>query len=554
MALSSEDKLSMSESPKPVDTVPSWFQSRSREFRYTIPAEFEFAYIDRTGKVVMYGPFLMAESFSHGVAPVTLWMYAMEGDKLKVDDSLSFRQISNSLLREDGTFVKTQYIVKPFIDADFAVANNGGRSLIVDKNGQARGSFDATWVGNMSEGLIPICGDQSGNVKVTVSTYEAKHNADGEIEVSQSGLPKWGYIDIAGEYAIAPKFDHAAEFSEGLAKVQKDLPWTARRSRESMDDSGKSAQYSQVGYIDKTGKMVVPYKYQDGRSFKDGLAAVKFDDKWGYIDAGGTVVISFSYDFAFDFADGLAAVERDEKVGFIDRAGKLVIPMQFADAKCFDGGIAPATSDGRNWGFIDKSGKFAIEPKFLGAFPFNGTRALVYIKQRDEIGTDVSEVPFLLKLAQAARSRSQIEPARVMFKRVIELAPQSDDAKIAQAFIKTALPAVPVPEAAIELYERGCDLASADDKSASLKLLEECVKKYPEFDWAYGALGQVLTMDAKYAEAETVLKQVLQRNPDYLKGYYRLAELYQEMGKHELSKSMFDKARSLNPDDDVFQE
>lgn len=53
--------------------------------------------------------------------------------------------------------------------------------------------------------------------------------------------------------------------------------------------------------------MITP-QYEDADSFNEGLAAVKKDGKWGYIDETGKTVIPFEYDYAFPFSEGLAVV------------------------------------------------------------------------------------------------------------------------------------------------------------------------------------------------------------------------------------------------------
>lgn len=49
-------------------------------------------------------------------------------------------------------------------------------------------------------------------------------------------------------------------------------------------------------------------QYEDARIFSDGLAAVKKDGKWGYIDAGNNVVIDFQFDVVYSFNEGKAIV------------------------------------------------------------------------------------------------------------------------------------------------------------------------------------------------------------------------------------------------------
>jgi hypothetical protein len=90
---------------------------------------------------------------------------------------------------------------------------------------------------------------------------------------------KWGLIDKTGKEIVPPKYDNAGGFKEGLAKVKLNGKW---------------------GFIDKTGKVIVPPKYDDAWSFSEGLAKVKLNGKWGFIDkTGKEIVIVFppKYDF-----------------------------------------------------------------------------------------------------------------------------------------------------------------------------------------------------------------------------------------------------------------
>jgi hypothetical protein len=82
-----------------------------------------------------------------------------------------------------------------------------------------------------------------------------------------------GYIDKTGKMVIEPKFSVAKNFSEGLAAVATFGSY----------DPGLGVIFGSWGYIDKTGKVVIPGEFQDVRSFSEGLAAVKIGGKWGYI-------------------------------------------------------------------------------------------------------------------------------------------------------------------------------------------------------------------------------------------------------------------------------
>ena len=60
--------------------------------------------------------------------------------------------------------------------------------------------------------------------------------------------------------------------------------------------------------------------------FYEGLACVMDDnEKWGFVDETGKVVIPYQWESATYFNEGLAAVmDANDKWGFIDKTGKIV--------------------------------------------------------------------------------------------------------------------------------------------------------------------------------------------------------------------------------------
>ena len=62
------------------------------------------------------------------------------------------------------------------------------------------------------------------------------------------------------------KYDYIEPFHEGLAAVQRNDQW---------------------GFVDTTGKEVVPPKYDNVEFFHEGLALVKLKKKFGFIDQQG---------------------------------------------------------------------------------------------------------------------------------------------------------------------------------------------------------------------------------------------------------------------------
>ena len=84
------------------------------------------------------------------------------------------------------------------------------------------------------------------------------------------------------------------------------------------------------GFIDNTGNLVIPYKYDRADGFIEGLAAVSINGKWGFIDKNDSIVIPFKYTYIDGFSTtGFAMVNIDDKYGFIDRKGTEVVPLEY---------------------------------------------------------------------------------------------------------------------------------------------------------------------------------------------------------------------------------
>lgn len=159
--------------------------------------------------------------------------------------------------------------------------------------------------------------------------------SEGFAKVKVNG--KYGFIDKTGKEIIPTKYDWAGDFNEGLARV-------------ALDDK--------AGYIDKKGKVAIPLKYEWAGDFSEGFARVVLNDKFGYIDETGKEIIPTKYEWAGDFSEDLAATN----IGYINQKGEVVIPyknLEIQEAWDFSEGLAQVEIRGQN-GFIDKNGKLVI--------------------------------------------------------------------------------------------------------------------------------------------------------------------------------------------------
>ncbi|MEO0477463.1 MAG: WG repeat-containing protein [Planctomycetota bacterium] len=193
---------------------------------------------------------------------------------------------------------------------------------------------------------------------------------------------KWGYIDTSGEWVIEPKFAEATRdypgvpagnFSDGLAWFQV-VEMSERNKLDQNDEFVRDEDNKPikeafarrtVGYINRSGKVVIEPRYQMAHDFGEGLAAVriKSHDQWGFIDKDGKRVISPRFDAVGRFNEGLCPVALNGKWGYIDPKGDEQINYRFKEAREFSEGLA-AAREGEKWGYIDPQGQWIIEPTY----------------------------------------------------------------------------------------------------------------------------------------------------------------------------------------------
>src|SRR5580692_11670283 len=80
-----------------------------------------------------------------------------------------------------------------------------------------------------------------------------------------------------------------------LGKAVKDL-----HSPADNIDEGQAGEY-QSGFIDRTGKFIIPPKFDYAAEFVEGMGVVQLNGKYGYINKHGKLVVKPQFDNAFDF-------------------------------------------------------------------------------------------------------------------------------------------------------------------------------------------------------------------------------------------------------------
>jgi hypothetical protein len=231
---------------------------------------------------------------------------------------------------------------------------------------------------------------------------------DGMFRVRING--KYGFADAQGKVVIQPQWEFAVAFSEGKAIVSDngnssiidkngkifaaDLGDGAGLYRFFSNRARCRSNDGRYGYMDATGKRVIPPLYETGDDFTNGAAIVSSNGKYGLIDTSGNFLIPAEYEFLFSLGDGLYKVKDSEgHTGVLNQQGQTIVERVYDDvfhlqknylmvekdylSGCFDLSgkmIYPATSplqlffvDGRSVvynemkaGMIDTTGNYII--------------------------------------------------------------------------------------------------------------------------------------------------------------------------------------------------
>lgn len=247
-------------------------------------SDYKYGYIDKEGNISIHIKYNHATSFVNGNAVAERHNYNEEYD----EDGLWIKGYRYWINQKGKYFLKEKIYGGPAIDfaspfcEKLALRETGDLTNYIDKKGNSIiGPYDGG--SSFCEGLAAVYSYMGDEVF------------------------KAGYINTKGEMVIAQKFDHAGDFSDGLAPVCIKDKW---------------------GFIDKQGKYQIVLTYQDARPFSEGIAAVKQNGKWGFIDKDNKFVIEPQYKNVDDCINGLIMVKdsKDRFLYYIDKNNKKIKP------------------------------------------------------------------------------------------------------------------------------------------------------------------------------------------------------------------------------------
>ena len=202
----------------------------------------------------------------------------------------------------------------------------------------------------------------------------------GLLAVKKDG--KWGYLDAAGKWVIAPQYDFAWHFDDGIAWVQKEKKWHAITKKGDIIFS--IPEFGELGWI--KGRRAFFKKDFDHDTYVDYEAIVHKDTDWilydafqgelltikgsvdiedyladgppfcvfekegpsHYVDERGTTISKQTYDWANPFYEGYAVVGQSyNQLGIINKRCELIVPFVLDAAGRASEGIVPADYNGK---------------------------------------------------------------------------------------------------------------------------------------------------------------------------------------------------------------
>ncbi len=204
-----------------------------------------------------------------------------------------------------------------------------------------------------------------------------------------------GFADENGHVVVPPTYADVGAFQEGLAAVKVHTGSNESGRREFAD---QIAPVSDLwGYIDKSGKVVIPPLFNEASAFDNGVAPVQLDFKGALINRKGRVLAtSKSNETPKQFGDMYQIFGKKNLCGLVDKTGKWILPPNYDRIEKLEKreGIrlpntkptASANDDqyfeiwqNERCGVVDRNGKIVIAPNYDGISSFNKGHAAVLI-------------------------------------------------------------------------------------------------------------------------------------------------------------------------------
>jgi tetratricopeptide (TPR) repeat protein len=278
----------------------------------------QFRYIDSNAKVIIDKPFSYALPFVDGIAcvqsPGEVGRYCIDRLGKSVCETNRLIEPIGDLILESHALPKTGELQDSYFT----------RNLLLgpDKDGQYKivaDDLNPFFVESADKTILFGYKDSAGKV-VIEPKYLRAHFFTDDLAGVEIAPGKYAFVDKAGLVKIPGPFSSVRWFHNGHAWVEKDSKWFLIDTKGEIK-SEKFARLDELPdffsvlaingekkflFSDQVQGLDVS-DYSIVRLFHEGLAAVQKDNKWGFIDTSGKLVVPTKYPLVGDFSEGLAS-------------------------------------------------------------------------------------------------------------------------------------------------------------------------------------------------------------------------------------------------------
>ncbi len=259
---------------------------------------------------------------------------------------LGFDGVFTTILNQD---LKPVYMTAGDLTMDYFdnvfIERNGNKFEFKDFSGQKLGQFDDY------QHLGDYMFDSGSNQLISSKHIEQSFPENNELKIHNKYAYK--FLNNKGEVVIdLSEYERVRPFSGGRAVVEKD---------------GK------FGYIDTTGKIVIPLKYTLAEDFNSGEAYVQIGEKTSFIDPDGKVLESeIDYiDVNPDSEFYVISAESDDTSGFYSKVGvakrstnQIVLEPTYSSITHAGSGIFEIRDTDYKYGIYNANTGQIIEPQY----------------------------------------------------------------------------------------------------------------------------------------------------------------------------------------------
>ena len=306
----------------------------------------DYMFIDRTGEVLLDQTsgiaFSSASYFSEGLANVKLGVDFVQQMTYIDEDGSSVFNLGKLPLAKGVSYKTSKYV-------ELATPFRNGYALVMRTT---NATLDSQGIGALECAYVI---DEDGDVYAAlpqgldVSEYGFDENMRVVVR-AENGL--FGLADTEGEVIVSPSYLHILYCEDGLYLA--------------------CAQSGFWGFLDKDGKAVIDFRYNNAMPFSEGRAAVCSGNAWGFINVDGDLVIPYIYDDVKAlkpvdsgseenngaFCCGVAVVRVGRYWGVIDKIGEILFAAESEDCPItsisngyisfeYSGGCGVFTTEGR---------------------------------------------------------------------------------------------------------------------------------------------------------------------------------------------------------------